>query len=204
MKTWPLVVAVLAVLGVQPVYAVAAAGPARVRVAGTVDHLAGGVLVVDEPGGGRQAVRLNPGVKIYGLEKRQFSDIKPGDFLASGGIRGADGKIHAVEVRIFPAALHGLGEGQHPWAVRQQGVMTNASVGTVSRTAAGGVIHVTFNGKHSEYIVGPEVPIVAYVPADRTLLKPGAAVVAIARKAPDGSLEAGRITAEKDGVKPRM
>jgi hypothetical protein len=31
--------------------------------------------------------------------------------VASGGVRGSDGKIHAVELRIFPEALHGIGEG---------------------------------------------------------------------------------------------
>jgi len=36
------------------------------------------------------------------------------------------------------------------------------------------------------------------------LLKPGAAVLTIASKKPDGSLVANRVTAEKDGVKPPM
>jgi hypothetical protein len=40
--------------------------------------------------------------------------------------------------------------------------------------------------------------------ADRALLKPGASVVTIAAKKPDGSLAADRVTAEKDGVKPPM
>jgi hypothetical protein len=48
----------------------------------------------------------------------------------------------------------------------------------------------------------PEVPILAYVPAQRDLLKPGAAVVMTAQKMPDGGLSTDRVTAEKDGVKP--
>jgi hypothetical protein len=46
--------------------------------------------------------------------------------------------------------------------------------------------------------------VVAYVGGDRNLLKPGAAVVTIARKKPDGTLTTGRLTAEKNGVKPPM
>ena len=84
------------------------------------------------------------------MEKRKLTDIKSGDFVASGGVRGTDGKIHAVEVRIFPEELRGTGEG------------------------------------------------------DTTLLKPGAAVLTIARKQADGSLVTNRVTAEKDGVKPPM
>ena len=68
----------------------------------------------------------------------------------------------------------------------------------------GGVIHVKVKGVESEYTVGPEVPIVAYVAGDRSLLKPGAAVFTIAQKKPDGTLTTGRVTAEKDGVKPPM
>lgn len=82
--------------------------------------------------------------------------------------------------------------------------MTNATVGTVSQTTDGGVVHVTYNGGESEYVVGPEVPVLAYVLGDRTLLKTGAAVVTIAVKQPDGSLVTNRVTTEKDGVKPPM
>lgn len=196
MKTGILLVAGLMALGAQPVYAQSAAGPARVRVTGTVDRLAGNALVVDEPDGRTQTVRLKPDAKIYKLEKRRLSDIKPGDFLASGGVRGKDGKIHAVEVRIVPEAMRGIGEGQRPWNVEQHGVMTNATVGTVSQTGAGGVVHVTYKGRQSEYIVGPGVPIMAYVPAGRALLKHSVPVVTVALKAADGSLETDRITAK--------
>ena len=126
------------------------------------------------------------------------------DFVASGGVRGTDGQIHAVELRIFPESMRGVGEGQRPWDVRPEGVMTNATVGTVSQTTDGGIVHVTYKGGESEYVVGPDVPVLAYVLADRTLLKNGAAVVTIAVKQPDGSLLTSRVTPEKDGVKPPM
>ena len=79
--------------------------------------------------------------------------------------------------------------------------MTNATVGTVSQTTNGGIVHVTYKDGESEYVVGPDVPVLAYVLADRTLLKTGAAVVTIAVKQPDGSSLTSRVTAEKDGVK---
>ena len=82
--------------------------------------------------------------------------------------------------------------------------MTNATVGTVSQSAEGSVVRVTYKGGESEYIVGPAVPVLAYVPADMGLLEPGAAVQLTAQKHPDGNLTANRVTAEKDGVKPPM
>ena len=82
--------------------------------------------------------------------------------------------------------------------------MTNATVGTVSSSGTGGIIHVRYKDGQSEFTVGPEVPVLAYVAADRTLLKPGAAIVTTAIKQPDGSLNTSRITAEKNGIKPPL
>ena len=194
---------VIALLAV-PALAQTPAGTTPTRVAGTVDKLDGNNLTVNMKDGPAVTVLLADNAAVFGVEKRSLANIKPGDYLASGGVRGTDGKIHAVEVRIFPETLRGTGEGQRPWDVKQDGVMTNATVGTVSQSPQGGVIHVKYKEGESEYTVGPEVPIVAYVAGDRSLLKPGAAVLTIAQKKPDGSLTAARVTAEKDGVKPPM
>ncbi len=174
------------------------------RVAGTVDKLDGNSLTVNMKDGQAVTVVLADNAAVFGVEKRTVADIRPGDFLASGGVKGTDGKIHAVEVRIFPETLRGTGEGQRPWDAKPDGVMTNATVGTVSQSPQGGVIHVKYKDGESEFTVGPEVPVLAYVAGDRSLLKPGAAIVTVAQKKPDGTLTTGRVTAEKDGVKPPM
>jgi len=197
--------AVLAALFAAPVLAQTPPATTPVRVVGTVDKLDGNKLTVNAKDGAAMTVVLNDNATVFGVEKRTVADVKPGDFLASGGVKGTDGKIHAVEVRIFPESLRGTGEGQRPWDVKPDGVMTNATVaGTVSQSASGGVIHVKFKDGESEYTVGPDVPVVAYVTADRGLLKPGAAVFIVAQKQPDGTLTTGRVTAEKNGVKPPM
>jgi hypothetical protein len=172
------------------------------RVSGTVDKFVGQDLSVTQRDGQVARVTLIADAAIFGMAKASIADIKPGDFVASGGVRGTDGKIHAVEVRIFPESLRGAGEGQRPWDVKPDGVMTNATVGTVAKAPDGDVIHVTYKGGESEYTVGPDVPILTYVRGDTGLLKPGAAVFMIALKQPDGTLTASRVTAEKDGVKP--
>jgi hypothetical protein len=172
------------------------------RVSGTVAKLDGNTLTVATKDGQTATVTLTADAAIFGLAKASLADIKPGDFVASGGVRGTDGKIHAVEVRIFPESLRGAGEGQRPWDVKPDGVMTNATVGTVSQSPDGGVIHVTYKGGESEYSVGGDVPILLYVAGDRSLVKPGAALFLLALKKPDGTLTANRVTAEKDGVKP--
>ena len=188
----------------MPALAQAPAEVARQRVVGTVDKLDSNNLMVKANDGQPVTVVLDDNAVVFGVEKRTLADIKPGDYLASGGVKGTDGKIHAVEVRIFPETLRGTGEGQRAWDAKPDGVMTNATVGTVSQSPQGGVIHVKYKEGESEFTVGPEVPIVAYVAGDRSLLKPGAAIFTVAQKKPDGTLTTGRVTAEKNGVKPPM
>ena len=196
--------AVIGFLAVPAALAQAPSEGTRVRVAGTVDKLDDNKLTVDTKGSQPVTVVLADNAAVFGVEKRTVADIKPGDYLASGGVKGTDGKIHAVEGRIFPESLRGTGEGQRPWDARPDGVMTNATVGTVSHSPEGGVIHVKYKEGESEFTVGSEVPVLAYVAGDRSLLKPGAAVFTIAEKKPDGTLTTTRVTAEKNGVKPPM
>jgi hypothetical protein len=204
MRSTYIAAAVLIAFLAAPALAQTAPSGTTMRVAGTVDKLDGNNLTVNMTDGQPVTVVLADNAAVFGVEKRTIADIKPGDFLASGGVKGTDGKIHAVEVRIFPETLRGTGEGQRPWDVKPDGVMTNATVGTVSQSPEGGVVHVKYKDGESEYTIGPEVPVLAYVAGDRSLLRPGAAVVTIAQKKPDGTLTTGRVTAEKNGVKPPM
>jgi hypothetical protein len=201
---WTYIAAFIISVIATPALAQTQPAATTMRVVGTVDKLDGNNLTVNMKDSPAVTVVLADNAAVFGVEKRTIADIKPGDYLASGGVKGTDGKIHAVEVRIFPETLRGAGEGQRPWDVKPDGVMTNATVGTVSQSPAGGVIHVKYKEGESEYTVGPEVPILAYVADDRSLLKPGAAVFIVAQKKPDGTLTTGRVTAEKNGVKPPM
>src|ERR1700731_3041374 len=174
--------------------------PTRVR--GTVEKLDDHNLTVKSRDGSL-AITLAPDVDIITLVKKSLADIKPGDFVASTGVKDKDGKIQAIEARIFPKATPDGGR-QFAWDLMPDSVMTNATVGTVTKGAQGAVLHVTFTGGESEYSIGPDVPILANAPGDMSLLKPGVAVFVIALKKPDGPGTAARLYAEKDGIKPPM
>ena len=176
--------------------------PTRIR--GTVDKLDGQNLTVKSRDGQTLTIELAPDVAVITLVKKSVADIKAGDYVASTGVKGTDGKIHAIEVRIFPEAARGTGEGQYPWDLMPDSIMTNATVGKVDQAPQGPVLHVTFKGTESEYTVGPEVPVLANGPGDISLLKPGVAVFVIALKHEDGKLTSARLYAEKDGIKPPM
>jgi hypothetical protein len=173
--------------------------PTRVR--GTVERLEGQTLTVKTQAGQAVPVTLASDFAISGVEKRSLSDIKPGDYVASTSTRGPDGKLRALEVHFLPP---GVGEGQFAWDLAPNSLMTNATVAGVAAAPQGQVLWVTYKGQEAEITVPPDVPVVAFVPGDTSLVKPGAAVFIFGQRKPDGSVSASRITVEKDGVKPPM
>jgi len=195
---------VLAGLCVLPVLAQAPAPQGTpMRVRGTVDKLDGKVLTVKSRDGQTLTVTLADDVAVFALATKALADLKPGDTVASTGIRDKDGKIHAVEVRILPRPFADGGR-QYAWDLQPDSVMTNATLGTITKTADGAVVHVTFKDGESDYTVGPDTAILGQAPADTSLLKPGAAIVAFALKGADGTITSRALIAEKDGIKPSM
>jgi hypothetical protein len=189
---------------VTPAFAQAPPAGTPTRIRGTVDKLDGKNLTVKSRDGQVVTIALADNVGVAYLVKKSVADIKPGDFVASTGIKGTDGKLHAIEVRIFPEALRGAGEGQYPWDLKPDSVMTNATVGTITQSPQGNVVKVTYKGTESEYTIDPTTPIFTNANGDLSLLKPGIAVFVIALKSADGKLTSARLFAEKDGIKPPM
>jgi hypothetical protein len=197
-------IAVFIALVVWPALAQTPPAGTPTRIRGTVDKLDGQNLMVKSRDGQTLTIELAANVAVITLVKKSVADIKAGDYVASTGVKGTDGKIHAIEVRIFPEAARGTGEGQYPWDLMPDSIMTNATVGKVDQAPQGPVLHVAFKGTESEYTVGPDVPVLANGPGDISLLKPGVAVFVIALKHEDGKLTSARLYAEKDGIKPPM
>lgn len=180
--------------------AVAQTGPS-VRVGGTVEKFDGHTLDVKARSGQDLAIVLPDGVRVIALTNRTLADIKPGEFVGSAAVEGKDGLLHAQEVHIFPESMRGTGEGHRPMAGVGQ-TMTNAAVTGVASAPDGRVLTLTYPGGQQKIEVDPGVRIVGIIPGDRSLLKPGAAVLVLATRADNGTLTARSVQAEKDGVKP--
>ena len=186
------------------------------RILGTVESFNGQTLLVKSQDGQPVSIALPSDLKVMANAKATLADIKPGDFVGSAADKGPDGKLHAEEVHIFPESMRGTGEGHRPMGPDPNRTMTNGAVammspedrtmtnGTVSGVSGGSSRTITLKYKDGEQIieVSPETPIVTRVPGDRSLLKPGAAVLVLAVQK-GGGLVATGVTAEKDGVKPR-
>jgi hypothetical protein len=187
------------VLFFAPAAAGAADTPSRLR--GTVVSLDGSTLTVKGADGSETAVRLPSNLRITALAERKISDIKPGDYVGSAAVEGADGKLHAQEVHIFAESMRGAGEGHKPMSGPKQS-MTNATVSAVTADAGGTLLTLGYPGGEQKIEVGPDARIVAMIAGDIGLLKPGAAVSVFVMKDADGTLSARGLQAEKDGVKP--
>jgi hypothetical protein len=186
------------------------------RILGTIDSFNGQMLSVKSQDGQVVSIAVPPDLKVMANAKASLADIKPGDFVGSAADKGPDGKLHAEEVHIFPEAMRGTGEGHRPMGPDPNRTMTNGTVtmagpedrtmtnGTVSGVSGGSSRTMVLKYKDGEQAieVAPDTPIVIRVLGDRSLLKPGAAVLVLAVQK-DGALVATGLTAEKDGVKPR-
>ncbi|MDR3496720.1 MAG: hypothetical protein P4L82_19165 [Ancalomicrobiaceae bacterium] len=174
-----------------------------VSIAGTIDSFDGKLLTVAATDGRTVAVTVPDEVPVGAVVDRTLADIKAGDYVGSAALKGADGKLHALEVHIFAPSQRGVGEGHRPMGPPNQ-TMTNATVAEVTASTGDGTLHLKYQDGEQTILVGPEARVVQFIVGDRSLLKPGAATRVFALKAADGSLTARFVQAEKDGIKPLM
>jgi hypothetical protein len=178
------------------------APPTRVR--GTIASLEGNVLTVNSRDGSKVEITLNDPFTVATVKKVELSSIKETDFIGTATRTGADGKMTAIEVLVFPEAARGTGEGFYPWDLEPGSMMTNGTVKGAVTAASGRELTVAYKDKSNTVTVPPSTPVVTFAPGARDDLKAGMHVFCIATKNPEGKLTAARVTVEKDGVAPPM
>ena len=82
--------------------------------------------------------------------------------------------------------------------------MINANVEQVVTAANGQTLTLRYRDGEKKIIVPASTPIVVYVQADKSDLKPGAKVFIAAIKQPDGTLQGRAWRVGRDGVTPPM
>ena len=158
-------------------------------VNGTVNTFdATSISVKNDDGGAVEIFQLSPDLLVVQTKPATLSDIKPNDFIASAAVRKEDGKLHSTELRIFPDAMRGVGEGQRPMNDARNQTMTNATVTGTAIVDGSNNLKVQFPGGESELILDPGVPVTAFVPADKSLVKTGAKVRVQGVKTTEGAL----------------
>ncbi|MGA9865579.1 MAG: hypothetical protein WBQ75_03975 [Acetobacteraceae bacterium] len=206
------------------------AAPTSERVRGTVESIAGNTVTVHPEQGADVKVSITDNTKYASVVKSNLSDVAKGSYIGTA-TKGSGDFLVALEVVVFPPSMRGTGDGHYPWdklpdptagnasvpsamtngdvataspASTQEvsSAMTNGNVQSSSEQGGAKKITVTYKGGEQTILVPPTVPIVALQPADKSVLKQGAQIVAFAKN-DDGTLTAGMI-AVGDGVKPPM
>jgi hypothetical protein len=184
--------------------AIAQQPPSPSRVRGTIASVDGDVLSVKSRSGEDVKLRMTGDMKMVGIVKISLSDIKLGSFIGTTTVPGPDGRQNAVEVHVFPEDMRGTGEGTRPYDLRPNSTMTNATVAETVAGNDGQTLMIKYKDGEKKVVVAPDTPVVTYVPADKSELKPGAKIIAFVKQLPDGSFETNRISVGRDGLTPPM
>src|SRR5271155_2913128 len=201
--TRPLVAVAMVVASVLG--AIAQQPPTPTRVRGAIEGVDGDVLMVKSRSGEDVKLHMTSDVKVVGIIKISLADIKLGSFIGTTTVPDADGRQNAVEVHVFPEDMRGTGEGSRPYDLKPNSTMTNATVAEQQVTGADGqTLMIKYKDGEKKVTVGPETPVVTYVPGEKADLKAGAKIIAFIKQLPDGSFETNRISVGRDGLTPPM
>ena len=195
------------------------------HITGVISSYAAPVLTIITAKGETLAVTLAPEAKVIANQRSQFNAIKSNDFVAVTAAAGSDGKLKAKEVRVFPEAMRGFGEGQYAGDKAEQSRIN----GTVKEAATtvrgkGGTLKITFHGAitgpggvcsghasapgqgactgETEVAVSPATPVVVWVLGDPSWLETGKAVSLYTVTGGDGKAATYGVIVEHGGVKP--
>ena len=200
--TRPLIAAAMVVA--SSLLAIAQQPPSPTRVRGTIERVDGDVLSVKSRSGEDVKLRMTGDMRLVGIIKISLADIKLGSFIGTTTVPGPDGRQDAVEVHVFPEDMRGTGEGTRPYDLRPNSTMTNATVAETVAGNDGQTLMIKYKDGEKKVVVAPDTPVVTYVPADKSELKPGAKVIAFVKKLPDGMFETNRISVGREGLTPPM
>lgn len=184
--------------------ALAQAQTAAVRVRGTITALDGRVLAVKTREGRDAKINMAENFAVVGVVATSLAQIKDNSFVGVASTKDREGRQVALEVLVFPESARGSNEGNYPWDLQPESMMTNATVATTVDASNGKELTLNYKGGQQKVVVPAGIPIVTFAPADKSLLVPGASVFIGTQMSADGSMNAARVLVGKDGTRPPM
>jgi len=200
----------------------AMARPQRFR--GTLAEFDGPFLTLTLAGKKTVTLGMTTATRIVHNRALGLADLQPGNYVGVAALKGADGKLRAQGVRVYPPEMRGQGEGEYPIdPANPMRLLINGAVTTAAPGGIGGVVTIAFHGAAApaatecagraapggctgaaeiQYARG--VPIIAIEAGDTSQLLPGATVFVSAAPDATGTLVATTVTIERDAppVKP--
>lgn len=183
----------LAFLVAAPVAAVSQTDDS-VNIVGTVTQSSASTLSVITDSRNTETFALPQNLLVVRAKNVSVPDIQRNDYVGSTASRGADGRLHAVEVRIFPEALRGVDEGQRRLDQSGSLTMTNATVTGTTVADGSNRLAVTYVGGQSELVVDRGAPVIRMEAMDTAAIRTGMKVRVQGRRSGGDGPAVARIT----------
>ena len=177
--------------------------PPPMRLRGTIEKVDATSIVLKERNGQTTKLAIADNLTVTEVVPVDPSMVQSGAFVGTAAVTGADGRLSALEVLVFPEAMRGTGEGHSQWDLQPGSTMTNATVAEVVPGAKGREMTLRYQGGEKTIVVPDGIPVVTLKPADRSLLVPGAKVL-VSAQVRNGTPTALRVTAGRNGFAPPM
>jgi hypothetical protein len=169
------------------------------RIRGTITGVQGDVLSVKTREGKDVQLRMSEKTVVVASKAVKLEELKAGDYVGTTTQKRPDGTLVAVEVHTLPPTAK---PGHYEWDLEPGSMMTNGTIGTLAKAAAGQQLTLQYQGGSQTITVPAGTPIVTNTPADRAALKPGEYIFTTAAVGADGTMTVQRIQVSRDGVKP--
>jgi hypothetical protein len=173
------------------------------RLRGTVTSFDGATLVIAERSGQSHSLPIAENFSVSEVVPIEPAAIKPGSYIGTAAMPGADGALTALEVLVFPEAARGTGEGHVPWDLQPGSTMTNATVAEVTAVPQGRSMKLRYKDGEKTVTVPENVPVVTFNPGHKGMIVPGAKVL-VTSQVREGKPVAVRALVGKDGLVPPM
>jgi hypothetical protein len=175
------------------------------RIRGSIEKFDGGLLTVKTREGPIVMVKTGEKVGVSGVVPTPLAEVTAGKFVGIATLGQKDGALVALEVLVFPEAMRGTGEGHYGWDLKPESQMTNATIDGMVGTAKDRLLTLKYKDGEKKIYVPEGTPIVTFVNADASALKPGAHVfISRAVRETDGTISATRVAVGLNGLIPPM
>jgi ABC-type Fe3+-hydroxamate transport system substrate-binding protein len=171
------------------------------HVRGEITAISGDTVTVKTAMGETVDVTTQPDFAVILYQKIRFEDLKPDDYLSIPSVQGADGVKQALAVNVFPPEMKGVREGESPWDMGPDSLMTNATLGTMQAMGPAHTIVVSYKGEQETIAVPEGTPISRFAPAPDHALTVGENVTFFGEEA-DGKFVTTRGGVTEDGSAP--
>jgi len=197
-------------LALQTTAPAAAPKPMSTRLQGTVVSVTASSVTVSTARG-NQTAAFGPKLRVLELSKSSLDNVRNNSFIGTTVVPQPDGTYKSTEVHIFAPALRGMGEGftkMNPSGSRMMAnaavhmhvnMMANSTVRSMSSSAGGKTISMTFPDRRITIHIPQNVPVSYINPASRALLEKGKSVLIICNGAA-GTLTANTIVVIEPGA----